>query len=104
MNEDKETETRKEKVDKVKVLINRNSMLEMIKVDRYYKVQLLILGAYGLMLFLVKDKQIVPYLAGLMASISIINCIFFCRKMSKLNKLRKQLYDKEYELDRYLSA
>lgn len=32
MNEDKETETRKEKVDKVKVLINRNSMLEMIKV------------------------------------------------------------------------
>jgi hypothetical protein len=74
------------------------------QVDRYYKVQLLILGAYGLMLFLVKDKQIVPYLAGLMALISIINCIFFCRKMSKLNKLRKQLYDKEYELDRYLSA
>ena len=32
MNEDKETETRKEKVDKVKVLINRNDMLEMIKV------------------------------------------------------------------------
>lgn len=74
------------------------------QVDRYYKVQLLILGAYGLTLFLVKDKQIVPYLAGLMALISIINCIFFCRKMSKLNKLRKQLYDKEYELDRYLSA
>lgn len=75
------------------------------QVDRYYKVQLLILGAYGLMLFLVKDKQIVPYLAGLMALISIIiNCIFFIRKMSKLNKLRKQLYDKEYELDRYLSA
>lgn len=74
------------------------------QVNRYYKVQLLILGAYGLMLFLVKDKQIVPYLAGLMALISIINCIFFCRKMSKLNKLRKQLYDKEYELDRYLSA
>ena len=74
------------------------------QVDRYYKVQLLILGAYGLMLFLVKDKQIVLYLAGLMALISIINCIFFCRKMSKLNKLRKQLYDKEYELDRYLSA
>lgn len=74
------------------------------QVDRYYKVQLLILGAYGLMLFLVKDKQIVPYLAGLMALISTINCIFFCRKMSKLNKLRKQLYDKEYELDRYLSA
>ena len=74
------------------------------QVDRYYKVQLLILGAYGLMLFLVKDKQIVPYLAGLMALISIINCIFFCRKMSKLNKLRKQLYDKEYELDRYFSA
>lgn len=74
------------------------------QVDRYYKVQLLILGAYGLILFLVKDKQIVPYLAGLMALISIINCIFFCRKMSKLNKLRKQLYDKEYELDRYLSA
>lgn len=74
------------------------------QVDRYYKVQLLILGAYSLMLFLVKDKQIVPYLAGLMALISIINCIFFCRKMSKLNKLRKQLYDKEYELDRYLSA
>lgn len=74
------------------------------QVDRYYKVQLLILGAYGLMLFLVKDKQIVPYLAGLMALISIINCIFFSRKMSKLNKLRKQLYDKEYELDRYLSA
>ena len=47
------------------------------QVDRYYKVQLLILGAYGLMLFLVKDKQIVPYLAGLMALISIINCIFF---------------------------
>lgn len=56
------------------------------------------------MLFLVKDKQIVPYLAGLMALVSIINCIFFCRKMSKLNKLRKQLYDKEYELDHYLSA
>lgn len=74
------------------------------QVNRYYKVQLLILGAYGLMLFLVKDKQIVPYLAGLMALISIINCIFFCRKMSKLNKLRKQPYDKEYELDRYLSA
>lgn len=74
------------------------------QVNRYYKVQLLILGAYGLMLFLVKDKQIVPYLAGLMALNSIINCIFFCRKMSKLNKLRKQLYDKEYELDRYLSA
>lgn len=74
------------------------------QVDRYYKVQLLILGAYGLMLLLVKDKQIVPYLAGLMALISIINCIFFCRKMSKLNKLRKQLYDKEYELDHYLSA
>lgn len=74
------------------------------QVNRYYKVQLLILGAYGLMLFLVKDKQIVPYLAGLMALISIINCIFFCRKMSKLNKLRNQLYDKEYELDRYLSA
>jgi hypothetical protein len=74
------------------------------QVNRYYKVQLLILGAYGLMLFLVKDKQIVPYLAGLMALISIINCIFFCRKMGKLNKLRKQLYDKEYELDRYLSA
>lgn len=74
------------------------------QVNQYYKVQLLILGAYGLMLFLVKDKQIVPYLAGLMALISIINCIFFCRKMSKLNKLRKQLYDKEYELDRYLSA
>ena len=74
------------------------------QVNRYYKVQLLILGAYGLMLFLVKDKQIVPYLAGLMALISIINCIFFCRKMSKLNKLRKQLYDKEYELDRYISA
>ena len=32
MNEDKETETRKEKVDKVKVLINSNSMMEMIKV------------------------------------------------------------------------
>ena len=32
MNEDKETETRKEKVDKVKVLINSNNMLEMIKV------------------------------------------------------------------------
>lgn len=74
------------------------------RVDQYYKVQLLILGAYCLMLFLVKDKQIVPYLAGLMALISIINRIFFCRKMSKLNKLRKQLYDKEYELDRYLSA
>lgn len=74
------------------------------QVNRYYKVQLLILGAYGLMLFLVKDKQIVPYLAGLMALVSIINCIFFIRKMSKLNKLRKQLYDKEYELDRYLSA
>ena len=74
------------------------------QVDRYYKVQLLILGTYGLMLFLVKDKQIVPYLAGLMALISIINCIFFIRKMSKLDKLRKQLYDKEYELDRYLSA
>lgn len=74
------------------------------QVDRYYKVQLLILGAYGLMLFLVKDKQIVPYLAGLMALVSIINCIFFIRKMSKLDKLRKQLYDKEYELDRYLSA
>lgn len=73
------------------------------QVDRYYKVQLLILGTYGLMLFLVKDKQIVPYLAGLMALISIINCIFFIRKMSKLDKLRKQLYDKEYELDRYLS-
>ena len=56
------------------------------------------------MLLLVKDKQIVPYLAGLMALVSIINCIFFIRKMSKLNKLRKQLYDKEYELDRYLSA
>lgn len=74
------------------------------QVNRYYKVQLLILGAYGLMLFLVKDKQIVPYLAGLMALVSIINCIFFIRKMSKLDKLRKQLYDKEYELDRYLSA
>lgn len=74
------------------------------QVDRYYKVQLLILGTYGLMLFLVKDKQIVPYLAGLMALISIINCIFFIRKMSKLDKLRKQLYDKEYELNRYLSA
>lgn len=74
------------------------------QVNRYYKVQLLILGAYGLMLLLVKDKQIVPYLAGVMALVSIINCIFFCRKMSKLNKLRKQLYDKEYELDRYLSA
>lgn len=74
------------------------------QVNRYYKVQLLILGAYGLMLFLVKDKQIVPYLAGLMALVFIINCIFFIRKMSKLNKLRKQLYDKEYELDRYLSA
>lgn len=74
------------------------------QVNRYYKVQLLILGAYGLMLFLVKDKQIVPYLAGLMALVSIINCIFFIRKMSKLNKLHKQLYDKEYELDRYLSA
>lgn len=74
------------------------------QVNRYYKVQLLILGTYCLMLFLVKDKQIVPYLAGLMALVSIINCIFFCRKMSKLNKLRKQLYDKEYELDRYLSA
>lgn len=74
------------------------------QVDRYYKVQLLILGAYGLMLFLVKDKQIVPYLAGLMALVSIINCIFFIRKMSKLDKLRKQLYDKEYELDHYLSA
>lgn len=74
------------------------------QVNQYYKVQLLILGAYGLMLFLVKDKQIVPYLAGLMALVSIINCIFFIRKMSKLNKLRKQLYDKEYELDRYLSA
>lgn len=74
------------------------------QVNRYYKVQLLILGAYGLMLFLVKDKQIVPYLAGLMALVSIINCIFFIRKMGKLNKLRKQLYDKEYELDRYLSA
>lgn len=74
------------------------------QVNRYYKVQLLILGAYCLMLFLVKDKQIVPYLAGLMALVSIINCIFFIRKMGKLNKLRKQLYDKEYELDRYLSA
>lgn len=74
------------------------------QVNRYYKVQLLILGAYGLMLFLVKDKQIVPYLAGLMALVSIINCIFFIRKTGKLNKLRKQLYDKEYELDRYLSA
>jgi hypothetical protein len=74
------------------------------RVDQYYKVQLLILGTYSLMLFLVKDKQIVPYLAGLMALVSIINCIFFIRKMSKLNKLRKQLYDKEYELDRYLSA
>ena len=73
------------------------------RVDQYYKVQLLILGAYCLMLFLVKDKQIVPYLAGLMALVSIINCIFFIRKMSKLDKLRKQLYDKEYELDRYLS-
>lgn len=74
------------------------------QVNRYYKVQLLILGAYGLMLFLVKDKQIVLYLAGLMTLVSIINCIFFIRKMGKLNKLRKQLYDKEYELDRYLSA
>lgn len=74
------------------------------RVDCYYKVQLLILGAYCLMLFLVKDKQIVPYLAGLMALVSIINCIFFIRKTGKLNKLRKQLYDKEYELDRYLSA
>lgn len=74
------------------------------RVDCYYKVQLLILGAYCLMLLLVKDKQIVPYLAGVMALVSIINCIFFIRKMSKLNKLRKQLYDKEYELDRYLSA
>lgn len=74
------------------------------QVNRYYKVQLLILGAYGLMLLLVKDKQIVPYLAGVMALVSIINCIFFIRKMGKLNKLRKQLYDKEYELDRYLSA
>lgn len=74
------------------------------QVNRYYKVQLLILGTYGLMLFLVKDKQIVPYLAGLMALISITNCIFFIRKMSKLNKLRKQLYDKEYELNQYLSA
>lgn len=74
------------------------------RVDCYYKVQLLILGAYCLMLFLVKDKQIVLYLAGLMALVSIINCVFFIRKMSKLNKLRKQLYDKEYELDRYLSA
>lgn len=74
------------------------------RVDCYYKIQLLILGAYGLMLFLVKDRQIVPYLAGVMALISTLNCIFFCRKMSKLNKLRKQLYDKEYELDRYLSA
>lgn len=74
------------------------------RVGCYYKVQLLILGTYGLTLFLVKDKQIVPYLAGLMAFISIINCIFFSMKMGKLNKLRKQLYDKEYELDRYLSA
>lgn len=74
------------------------------RVDQYYKVQLLILGTYSLMLFLVKDKQIVPSLAGLMAIISIINCIFFSREMSKLNKLRKQLYDKEYELDSYLSA
>lgn len=32
------------------------------------------------MLFLVKDKQIVPYLAGLMALVSIINCIFFYQK------------------------
>ena len=56
------------------------------------------------MLFLVKDKQIVPYLAGLMALVSIINCIFFSRKMSKLNKLCKQICDKEYELDSYLSA
>lgn len=74
------------------------------RVDCYYKVQLLILGAYCLMLFLVKDKQIVPYLAGLMALVSIINCIFFSRKMSKLNKLCKQIRDKEYELDSYLSA
>lgn len=74
------------------------------RVDCYYKVQLLILGAYCLMLFLVKDKQIVLYLAGLMTLVYIINCIFFIRKMGKLNKLRKQLYDKEYELDRYLSA
>lgn len=50
------------------------------RVDCYYKVQLLILGAYGLMLFLVKDKQIVPYLAGLMALVSIINCIFLSEK------------------------
>lgn len=50
------------------------------RVDQYYKVQLLILGAYCLMLFLVKDKQIVPYLAGLMALVSIINCIFFYQK------------------------
>jgi hypothetical protein len=43
MNEDKETETRKEKVDKVKVLINRNSMLEMIKVASLVPMLLLTL-------------------------------------------------------------
>lgn len=43
MNEDKETETRKEKVDKVKVLINSNDMLEMIKVASLVPMLLLTL-------------------------------------------------------------
>lgn len=99
MNEERVQRERKE-IEELKEQSHKVSK----RVDCYYRVQLLILGTYGLILFLVKDKQIVPYLAGVMALISIINCIFFSRKMSKLNKLRKQIYDKEYELDSYLSA
>lgn len=99
MNEERVQRERKE-IEELKEKSHKVSK----RTDLFYTIQILILGAYIFMLFLFKDKQIVPSLAGLMAIISIINCIFFSREMSKLNKLREQIYTKENELDSYLSA